>query len=116
MEQRILVKIATAMRKKRASLGMTQEQAAEYLDISYSSYTKIENTAQSPSLDMLVRICDAYHISLDELLLKWPASRQITPKQTEILFQLLELDPGQLQSCRDIMDNLLAIANENVNA
>lgn len=116
MEQHILVKIAAAMRKKRASLGLTQEQAAEYLGISYSSYTKIENTAQSPSLDMLVRICDAYHISLDQLLLKWNTPRQITPEQTEILFELQGMEPHQLQSCRDIMDKLLAIACGNPDA
>lgn len=116
MEQQNLAKIAAVMKSRRASLGLTQEQASEYIGISYSHYTKIENISKSPSLDTLVKICDAYHISLDQLFLKWNTPRQITPRQAEIIFDLQAIEPHQLQSCRDIMDKLLAIANDNIDA
>lgn len=116
MEQHDLVKIATAIREKRASMGLTQEQAAEYVGISYSFYVKIENAVQPPSLDTFVKICDAYHISMDRLLLKWSIPGQITPQQAELLFDLQNLEPHQLQDCRNIMDKLLAIVNGNRNA
>lgn len=116
MERRDLVKIASAIRDKRTSMGLTQEQAAEYIDISYSFYVKIENAIQPPSLDTLVKICDAYHISMDRLLLKWRIPGQITPQQAELLLDLQSMEPRQLQNCRDIMDKLLAIINEDRNA
>lgn len=116
MEQRDLVKIATAIREKRASMGLTQEQAAEYVGISHSFYVKIENAIQPPSLDTLVKICDAYHISMDRLLLKWSVPGQITPLQAELLFDLQQMEPHQLQGCRDIMDKLIAIADGSSNA
>lgn len=116
MEQRSLVKLAAALREKRARMGQTQEQAAEYIGISYSYYSKIETAAQSPSLDMLVRICDTYHISLDRLLLKWNYPQQITPEQAELLYDLQNMEPHQIEDFRDIVDKLLAIANGNRNA
>ena len=113
MKKRNLAKIATTIRKKRNSMGMTQEQAAEFVGISYSYYTKIENTIQAPALDTLVKICEAYHISLDGLLLDWNGSDRVTPEQKEFLFDLQNMEADRIKSCRDILDKLLMISGEN---
>jgi len=56
------------IKEKRMFLGLTQEQTAEKLKISYSSYTKIENGFQNPSLDTLIGISTMLKISLDEMV------------------------------------------------
>ena len=113
MEQYHLSKIAAAIRKKRYGMGLTQEQAAEFVGISYSYYTKIENALQAPALDTLVKICEAYHISLDRLLLEWTGPGQITPEQAELLYDLQNMPPEYIKACRDILDRLLAANREN---
>lgn len=103
MKQSVLIRLAYVMKEKRVAMGQTQEEAAEDIGISYSYYSKIETAAQSPSLDVLVRICETYHISLDWLLLGW------TDCQGGILDDLQKMDVSQMRACRDIMDKLLAI-------
>lgn len=68
MDKEQLDAMAVRIKQKRKSLGFTQEQAAEKLKISYSSYTKIENGLQNPSLDTAISVSAMLRISLDELV------------------------------------------------
>jgi len=68
MNKEQLDAMARRIKEKRMFLGLTQEQAAEKLKISYSSYTKIENGFQNPSLDTLIGISTMLIISLDEMV------------------------------------------------
>jgi transcriptional regulator with XRE-family HTH domain len=52
----------------RKLAGLTQEQVAEQADISYSFYTKLENSNSLPSLDTLIKICGVLKIPMDLLL------------------------------------------------
>jgi len=60
--------MANRMKAQRKYLGLTQEQVAEAVGITYSSYVKIENTFQSPSLETLVAISQVLQTSLDWLV------------------------------------------------
>jgi len=68
MNKEQLDAMARRIKEKRMFLGLTQEQTAEKLKISYSSYTKIENGFQNPSLDTLIGISTMLKISLDEMV------------------------------------------------
>ena len=68
MEKEQLDAMARRIKQRRKALGLTQEQAAERLDISYSSYTKIENGFQNPSIDTLISLSVSLHLSLDEMV------------------------------------------------
>lgn len=103
MEYNKLVRIASAMKKERAMRGMTQEQAAEFIGMSASFYIKIEGCFQAPGMDMLIRICNAYGLSLDSLLLG---------KNTEVahLDSLLQgLDPEQMRTFGGFIDRLIVM-------
>ena len=54
----------------RTSRGLNQSEMAEILGISLSSYQKYEREkgCVTPSLDVLTRIADYYHVSVDYLL------------------------------------------------
>lgn len=103
MDYNKLVRIASAMKKERAMRGMTQEQAAEYIGISVSYYVKIEGCYQQPGLDMLIRICNAFGLSLDSLLLEkdvWA-----------YLDDLLQgVDPEQLRNFMRLIEKLILMA------
>jgi len=74
MEKEQLDAMARRIKQKRGFLGLTQEQVAENVKISYSSYTKIENGFQNPSLDTLIGISSILKMSLDEMVFGYDES------------------------------------------
>lgn len=59
--------VAKRLRACRDKFGYTQMQAAIYSDITETAYENYERAKQLPRLDILVRIADMYHVSLDYL-------------------------------------------------
>ena len=112
MEHQDLSRISSELRKRRLTYGYTQEQAAEKIGISYSYYVKIETCNQPPSLETAIKICDTFHLSLDELFLNWTSRKQLSPKQHSLIEELTQIDPGQLRKCRDILDTILEIKED----
>lgn len=74
MEKEQLDAMARRIKQKRGFLRFTQEQVAESVKISYSSYTKIENGFQNPSLDTLIGISLILKMSLDEMVFGYDES------------------------------------------
>ena len=64
------MKLNERLKKLRTADKFSQEDMAKILDVSLSSYQKYEREKNSitPSLDVLMRIADFYHVSLDYLL------------------------------------------------
>ena len=56
------------IKEKRLSLGLTQEKAAERLNINESYYSRIERGDRSFSVGLLLSIANFYNLSLDYLL------------------------------------------------
>jgi len=52
----------------RKEQGITQEQLADYLNVSRQSVTGYENDGVEPSLNVLIKIADKFNISADYLL------------------------------------------------
>ena len=60
--------MANRIKERRKSLAYTQEQFAEIIGISASSYTRIENAFQNPSMDTLIKISKNLSISIDYIV------------------------------------------------
>ena len=60
--------IAKRLKECRKSRHWTQEKTAEILDITYSSYSKIENGFQQPGIDLLIKISNTFSMPRDFLL------------------------------------------------
>lgn len=52
----------------RKEAGMSQEDLANALEIERSTVAKYETGDRSPDVEMLCKIADVLHISIDELL------------------------------------------------
>ena len=63
-----LIEMANRIKERRKTLHYKQEQFAEIIDISLSSYTRIENAFQKPPLDTLKKISKHLKISLDYIV------------------------------------------------
>lgn len=57
------IKIGSILRRTRKSLGYTQEEVAERLDLASRYISDIERDKTKGSIDTLVKLCNIYHIT-----------------------------------------------------
>lgn len=62
------INLGKRIREERLNLNLTQEQLAEYVDISTSYIGQIERGERKVTLDTLVRISNRLNVSIDYLL------------------------------------------------
>lgn len=99
--------ISAKIKKRRAAMGLSQEEMAERLNISYSYYVKIENAVQTPSLDVMKNIASTMDLSLDKLIFQREESEDSSPDTKALLTALKTCDRAHLVSCRDLLNALI---------
>jgi len=82
--------MADRIKSRRESLGFTQESFCEIIELSASSYTKIENAFQKPALDTLIKIAEHLELSLDYIVFGTEERKPKTVADTDVLSSLLE--------------------------
>ena len=81
MNESVNESMGAIIARKRKELGMTQEQLAGALGISYQAVSKWENELSSPDISTLPLLADVLGLSLDELFGRVPAVAE--PEQAE---------------------------------
>lgn len=61
--------IGSRIQQRRKELGLKQCTLAEQLNLSSNHLSSIETGREKPSLETLLRICDALHVTPDYLLI-----------------------------------------------
>ena len=61
--------VGKSLMKYRKRLGMTQEDAAEKMGVSQNFYARIEVGSSGMSIETLYQLCDAFHITPNDILL-----------------------------------------------
>ncbi len=92
--------IGKRVRKQREYLGLTREEFAEKVDISWRFLAEIENGTKGMSADTLYKICTAFDISADHLLL----GRENLPSAKTPCMELLSRVPP---SCTSYLEDIL---------
>ena len=64
----MIMTVAEMIKETRTSSNMTQEEYGLKLGVSRQTVSSWENGRSMPDLQMLIDICNMYHISLDKLL------------------------------------------------
>ena len=64
-----LLSFGARVREARSSASLTQEQAANEVGISLRFYQMLERGEKGPSLDTVLGLSRAFHVSVDYLLL-----------------------------------------------
>ncbi len=59
--------LAQRLKQCRKDAGLTQQQVAIYCDITETAYQNYELMTREPRLEILVRIAELFHVSLDYL-------------------------------------------------
>ena len=67
MKKTSLIKIGKNIQKIRKSNGYTQEKLAEEIEVSVRYISDIEQDKSKPSYEVLIKICNVFQISLDQV-------------------------------------------------
>ncbi len=59
--------LAKRLKQCRTEKGLTQREVAIYCDITEKAYQNYELTTREPKLEILLKIADVFHVSLDYL-------------------------------------------------
>ena len=60
--------LAERLKQCRKETGFTQRDVAIYCDITEKTYQNYELMTREPKLEVLLKIADAFHVSLDYLV------------------------------------------------
>ena len=98
--------MAARIKKRRDELGYTQEKFAEVAELSVSSYSKIENAFQKPSLDSVIRIAEKLDVSIDYLV--FGAEQPQRTDDTDVMRAILDsADADKLGHVKDLLARLI---------
>lgn len=112
MTNRNLKEMSMRIKERRKQLCFTQEKFSEVIDISASSYTKIENAFQKPSLDTLIVIAKNLNLSLDYIVFGDDEPEKIIDQAAvESIISLSDLD--KLAHARNVLDRLINLKNDS---
>lgn len=69
------VKIGSTLKEIRRSNGYTQEKLAEEIEVSVRYISDIEQDRSKPSYEVLIRFCNLFKISMDQIFSKYISVR-----------------------------------------
>ena len=92
---------AVRLKNLRLSNGLNQVQLAERLGVKKQSVSNWENGNIMPSIDMLIRIADFFHVCTDYLL-----GRDVPDPSAPQTLDITGLTPRQIEHIRFIVDDL----------
>ncbi|WJH36066.1 helix-turn-helix transcriptional regulator [Paenibacillus sp. CC-CFT747] len=67
MNTNFTTRLCSQIRRLRKNHGLTQEQLAERLGVSYQSVSKWENKQSCPDIALVPLIAEVFRVSIDEL-------------------------------------------------
>jgi len=98
--------MAGRIKKRRDALGYTQEKFAETIDLTSSSYTKIENAFQQPSLDSLIRISEKLDVSLQYLV--FGGEHEPKTDDVEVMRSIFgSVDAEKMEHVKDLLARII---------
>ena len=76
------LQLASNLRKYREANGFTQDYISLQLNISRQAYSNYERGNRNPDIDLLIKLCNLYHITLDQLILEPFSHKNIHIKES----------------------------------
>ena len=91
------------LKRIRENNNYTQEYIAEYLKISQSNYSRIENGTIKPSVEILIKLSTLYFIPINELITN---HNPVTNNTQELEEKIKNLE-NEIVYLKKIIDKLL---------
>ncbi len=95
------VSIGNKLLSFRKRLGLTQAEVAEVAGISDRTYADIERGSTNMRIETFIKICEALHITPDEILADEPKKHSL--QQEEILLRLNACNPKDKETAFELL-------------
>lgn len=97
--------VGRRMSKRRKELGLKQYQVCEMIDVNYKYISNLETGRSAPSLDVIMRLCEALQTTPDYLLLGSDKGERIISDKT-LTEKISALDPKSKAIVSGVIDLL----------
>lgn len=104
MNRKILGK---RIREERIRIGLTQEQVAEFIDVSTTYIGFIERGERSVTLEKLILLAECFHVTIDSLIHETPAPKETTAADDQLLFLWNRASPEEQDKILSIVDIII---------
>lgn len=101
------IKIGKNIKAIRKSNGYTQEKLAEKIEVSVRYVSDIEQNRANPSYEVLIRICNLFKISMDQIFSEYLNTRN----NKSIEYSLLGFDKLSKKD-KETIENLIIYFNK----
>lgn len=101
--------LGNAIRAARIEHSLSQERLAEMVEITPTHLKHIESGHRNPSVEVLIKLVQILHVSLDNIIFHSESERII--KQKEISNGLTQCSLAELQIISDLLHSLLKNRN-----
>lgn len=99
------IQLARNLKKYRKAHGYTQAKLCDRLNISRQAYSNYETGKRDPDFALLVRICNIYQITLDQLILQPFTSRNAVVREAHTPYTI---------AAEEHTDDMLYLTKEEV--
>jgi transcriptional regulator with XRE-family HTH domain len=96
-------KIGNRIRELRKLNNISANKLAISLGIDPSNISKIENGVSKPSLDLLMKICDYFKISMSDFFSDGVNTEILSDEIKELLYNSKSLTPKQLEAINSLI-------------
>jgi len=100
--------LGSLLRKKRKEKGLTLKQVAEKAGISEGFLSQVENDVSSPSVDSLVKICNAIALNAGDLI------REAEKKERFVVIRKSEWEDVEIPSSKFVTRRFFAPDNREL--
>ncbi len=108
MKKKSVIKIGKNIQKIRKSNGYTQEKLAEAVEVSVRYISDIEQDKSKPSYENLIKICNAFQVSLDQIF-----SEYINTKENKSMEYSLAGFDKLSKKDKETIENLIMYFNKS---
>ena len=108
MKKTSVIKIGKNIQKIRKSFGYTQEKLAEEIEVSVRYISDIEQDKSKPSYEVLVKICNVFKISLDQIF-----SEYVNTKENQTMEYSLAGFDKLSKKDKETIENLIIYFNKS---
>ncbi len=103
------------LKEYRKKQNLTQTQVAKYLNTTHQTYNNYENNKFEPSIDMLIKLADLFHTSVDNLIRdnKNEINNNQHPRYSDNLIEKIkQLNEYNLMKVEGYIENMLEEQNK----
>ena len=93
------------IRELREEFQMTQKELAEKVSSAQRNVSNWENGVNEPDLDTVVKLCEIFHVGLEELF-GFETDSAVSAADRELLSKIKKLTPSQTAALSAFLDTL----------